>query len=69
MEKVDLSECLFGDGGLQQFLPGLLSCTCLQEVNLRWCRISEQHICMACIGEILLAENRQTLDVVDPGAV
>ena len=60
VEKADLFECR--DDGLQQLLPGLLSCTAIQDLNLSWCRLSKRH--MALVGEVF-ANNKQTLARVD----
>ena len=62
VEEVDLCRCLLGDRGLQQLLPGLLSCTRLKELNLQWNNLSKLH--MARVGEVL-TNNKLTLKTVN----
>ena len=59
VERVDLSKCRLGDDGLQQLLPGLLSCTRLKELYLFLCLLSEQ--LMVRVGEVF-ANNIQTFE-------
>ena len=71
VEKVDMTDCDLGDDGLQQLLPGLLSCTCLKELNLGGFHVSfgndlsEKH--MTRVGQVL-ANNRHTLERLDLGS-
>ena len=62
VEKADLSKCRLGDDGLQQLLPGLLSCTRLKELDLLLCLLSKQ--LMVRVGEVF-ANNKQTLATVN----
>ena len=62
VEKIDMTNCDLGDDGLQQLLPGLLSCTSLKELNLHRNRLSKLH--MARVGEVI-TNNRLTLKTVD----
>ena len=64
VEKVDMDGCNLGDDGVQQLLPGLLSCTNLEVLDLSWNDLSEGH--MASVGEVV-SRNRQSLEEVNVG--
>ena len=59
VEKMDIEQCRLGDEGLQQLLPGLLSCTNLKMFDLGRNDLSEGH--MASVGEVV-SRNSQSLE-------
>ena len=62
VKKVNVGDCFMGDNGLQQLLPGLLSCTRLKALNLAWNRLSETH--MGSVGDVL-SRNQRSLEELD----
>ena len=64
VEKVNLHSCGMGDDGLQQLLPGLLSCTRLKALDLSLNGLSETH--MAGVGKVL-SLNHQSLEGLNLG--
>ena len=44
VEKMDVQGCGMGDSGLQQLLPGLLSCARLKVLDLSWNNLSKSHM-------------------------
>ena len=65
VEKVDMYRCDLGqDDGVQQLLPGLLSCTNLKVLNLSLNGFREGH--MASVGEVV-SRNGQSLEELNVG--
>ena len=62
VEKMDVQGCGMGDSGLQQLLPGLLSCTRLKVLDLSWNNLSKSH--MGSEG-VVIGRNRQSLEELD----
>ena len=62
VEKVNVQFCRMGDGGLQQLLPGLLSCKRLKAVDLSANRLS--NALMGSVGDVLRRNRRSLEDLV-----
>ena len=62
VEKVNVGLCRIGDDGLQQLLPGLLSCTRLKALDLSDNCLSATH--MGKVGDLLI-RNNSSLEILD----
>ena len=66
LEKFDIGFCHLEENSLSLLLSGLRGCSRLREIDLCGNLLHQQHL--AAISEVL-ADSRQTLEVVDLGAV